>query len=102
MQINKDDEITTLNELAQRQEVSLKEQIDSKDEVISEIASNCEILKTELEQLQQLKAKEKEDMELIISEKDSEKQVRVTVSMTCQNVVDQCGVGFTVFKCAFF
>lgn len=38
--------------------------------------ADYEALKSVLEELQILKAKEKEDMELMMSEKDSEKQVR--------------------------
>lgn len=87
---DKDIEINKLNEQIKSREVSFKEEINSKDDVISQVEANCDGLKSVLEELQMLRAKEKEDMELMMSEKDSEKQVRVAVvdcRMTLFNVV---------------
>lgn len=107
MRNDKDIEIKTLNEQIISQEASMKHEIGSKYEMISQIEANYQGLKTELEELQKLRIKEKEDMELIVTEKDSEKQVRVAMAVICQitsvNVVSvsQCVIS-TCTMCVIF
>ncbi|XP_031766263.2 huntingtin-interacting protein 1 isoform X2 [Galleria mellonella] len=75
--INRDKEIESLTEKKEKQEAILKIEITEKDQTIAEINDTLKTLKAELQTLHELKTKEKEDMESIISEKDREKQMLI-------------------------
>lgn len=84
LKTEKDSEIKTLNDKYVEQEAVLRLQSNEKDESISKMKSENELLKTELEELRILKSKEKEEMDLLISQKEKERQVRI---------LTQCGDG---------
>lgn len=81
----KDTEIQSLSEKIQNQETEFTEQVALKDATIAEAETNIQKLKDELEELQKEKQKEKEDMDNVISERERERQVwkSVTLSEMC-------------------
>lgn len=84
---DKDKEIQTLNEQMQSQEARLKNEINTGNEMMSQIQISYQSMKTELEEMQKLRMKEKEAIESLTSEKDKENQVREAVRV----VFDLCG-----------
>ncbi|XP_059052001.1 huntingtin-interacting protein 1 [Achroia grisella] len=71
----KQEEIDVLTEKLEEQEKILRKDIFDKDRTINEVNDTLEKLKSELQNLNELKIKEKEDFESIISEKDRESQM---------------------------
>ncbi|XP_047990891.1 huntingtin-interacting protein 1 isoform X3 [Leguminivora glycinivorella] len=67
---SKDDEIKLLHEKIQEKESDFASQITEKDNTILEAIKNIEELKAQLEEMQTLRAKEKEDTDLLLSEKE--------------------------------
>lgn len=74
---SKDSTIQLLTKKGKKQEETYKNEIAAKNEAISKVETEFAQIKTELEELQKLQAKEKEEVETALLEKDKEKQVRM-------------------------
>lgn len=78
---SKDKEIKTLLEKIEMKETEAQNEGTSKDEIIVTLTSRMDTtvseLKTEIEELQKLREKEKGDMENALIEKEKDRQVRV-------------------------
>ncbi|XP_075978441.1 huntingtin interacting protein 1 isoform X2 [Anticarsia gemmatalis] len=75
MKEDKDNEIISLNDKIEKLEAFYDNQISQKDETISQTEGNIQKMREDLEELQKLVTKERSDMDVVLSEKDREKQM---------------------------